>query len=568
VNTYQRKKYTIVGIRATPSEGYELSHWTLDGKNEGNKNPYYLTIQHDHEIVAYFQKKSEEYNLTISTNGFGYTSLKNGAYSYQKGSQVTIKATPLEISRFHRWYVYNYTYVSKFDSSSSLNIIMDRNHSLIAYFTEKPLNNTITFQVQNQNKNPISDTIIHSIYTPEKQEQIELITLSNGLARTGQIYPGTYIFNINKTRYNSESIEITLQYGEHKTFTLTLFEEVVDIELHVKDSNGHYLDNVTVFSIQEPVGQETISGTTNEKGVIRFEDVKPGSYMFTIQNPQIENKTIQLRMQPGDEDEYYFDESVNAFCNLVIRVEDSKGIALEDVMIKTLKHPSNQIGIHQVFDHEILLPKLFLGEYVFEFSKEGYIKKNITRLLNARETYKLTPIILEKEKRTNLESLVLIVSAIAIASILSYIGLKYYRKAKSIHIEQELQKIEQTIPETEQVIISEDERLIKQIDEQEPEQPLEQDKILTKLEGFELIWDNIVKLQGEVFYTKTGLPFTYVIEDIEWVYTSRSKYPMEKKELKEAFKMMPVSKPSELKKVVDSTSYAWGILNDKRILSK
>lgn len=81
------------------------------------------------------------------------------------------------------------------------------------------------------------------------------------------------------------------------------------------------------------------------------------------------------------------------------------------------------------------------------------------------------------------------------------------------------------------------------------------------------IWNIIVKLEGEVFYTATGLRFTYkVISDhqIQPYREGKARWKLSKNLFEKALKFSKYSGTEFSKKIIGA-SYVAGILNDKRI---
>jgi len=66
--------------------------------------------------------------------------------------------------------------------------------------------------------------------------------------------------------------------------------------------------------------------------------------------------------------------------------------------------------------------------------------------------------------------------------------------------------------------------------------------VLKLKKTFETIWQNIISSEGIEFYIKTGLSFTYEIQDKDWVYISRSKYPISKDEFEKCYTRTPEKK--------------------------
>ncbi len=81
------------------------------------------------------------------------------------------------------------------------------------------------------------------------------------------------------------------------------------------------------------------------------------------------------------------------------------------------------------------------------------------------------------------------------------------------------------------------------------------------------LWNKIVELEGETFYTATGLEFTYeVIDDhrIQPYRNGKTRWVLSKNLFDKAMKF-PKYSGSEFSNAIIGSSYVAGILNDKRI---
>ncbi|MDR3276265.1 MAG: hypothetical protein LBT11_03470 [Treponema sp.] len=83
------------------------------------------------------------------------------------------------------------------------------------------------------------------------------------------------------------------------------------------------------------------------------------------------------------------------------------------------------------------------------------------------------------------------------------------------------------------------------------------------------IWKKIIKYEGEVFYTITGLPFSYRIDN-DSIIPIRNGLEINRKipktDIEKTMAMWPISGPSEISSTIQGPSYVYGILSDKRIL--
>ncbi|MFH0850935.1 MAG: hypothetical protein V1924_08365 [Candidatus Bathyarchaeota archaeon] len=81
---------------------------------------------------------------------------------------------------------------------------------------------------------------------------------------------------------------------------------------------------------------------------------------------------------------------------------------------------------------------------------------------------------------------------------------------------------------------------------------------------FDEVWKRISVRAGDVFFTKTGLRFTYKVED-DKVIISRARYKVSKNDLRRAYEMSPLGGPSQLSSAVRGPTYVWAILHDARV---
>jgi uncharacterized repeat protein (TIGR02543 family) len=126
---------TEVTIEAIPYADYGFSHWSGDiPQGYENDNPLTITVDSDKYIKANFvQLKCE---LTVSSGTGGTTDPAPGSYTYDTGTQVTIRALPNTGYQFSGW---------TGDASGTTNpitITMDSNKSITAIFTVTPTTET------------------------------------------------------------------------------------------------------------------------------------------------------------------------------------------------------------------------------------------------------------------------------------------------------------------------------------------------------------------------------------------------------------------------------------------
>jgi hypothetical protein len=80
----------------------------------------------------------------------------------------------------------------------------------------------------------------------------------------------------------------------------------------------------------------------------------------------------------------------------------------------------------------------------------------------------------------------------------------------------------------------------------------------------DVVWFRLRQHEGENFHTVSNLPFTYSIEDNQFV-PSRTKYHIGKSDFAKALDSYPLTKVSDIGNLVRGGSYVFAVLTDKRI---
>jgi len=89
--------------------------------------------------------------------------------------------------------------------------------------------------------------------------------------------------------------------------------------------------------------------------------------------------------------------------------------------------------------------------------------------------------------------------------------------------------------------------------------------------NIESVWKNILKNEGEKFYTKTGIEFVYSLLDVDSILPKNVKgsrlLPITKETVEKVIaEYMPLEYPSQLQDKFYAPSYIYAILKDKRIV--
>ncbi len=134
--SYTHVEGTTVKVTAIPDSGYNFNHWMLDGV-EYTTNPINVLMDTNHSLTAYFSEEAppppETYKLTVSSTIGGTTNPPSGVHEYDVGTTVTVTATPENGYYFNHWEL-----DSAAKTENPINIVMDKDHTLLAVFSVTP----------------------------------------------------------------------------------------------------------------------------------------------------------------------------------------------------------------------------------------------------------------------------------------------------------------------------------------------------------------------------------------------------------------------------------------------
>jgi len=132
---YEYDEGTQVVVSATPNAGYTFRGWIIDDVPSGEVNPYTITMDKAHEIVAGFLEEASppKYELVITASSGGTTNPTTGTYQFDSGTIVTVLATAGISYIFRHWLVDGVT-----DIANPIQVTMNKNISLHAVFEIPP----------------------------------------------------------------------------------------------------------------------------------------------------------------------------------------------------------------------------------------------------------------------------------------------------------------------------------------------------------------------------------------------------------------------------------------------
>jgi len=101
-----------------------------------------------------------------------------------------------------------------------------------------------------------------------------------------------------------ESVNLAVNYVAdvlHTLYTASVPQQTLcNIEIRVADEEGTELDGAAVSSTSQPTGQDPLTGTTDEGGMVAFAGVKDGTYEFTIRKSDYEDGTVSATASSGE----------------------------------------------------------------------------------------------------------------------------------------------------------------------------------------------------------------------------------------------------------------------------
>ena len=78
------------------------------------------------------------------------------------------------------------------------------------------------------------------------------------------------------------------------------------------------------------------------------------------------------------------------------------------------------------------------------------------------------------------------------------------------------------------------------------------------------VWKRICALEGEMFQTKTGRPFTFTVSG-DVLRVSRTDYNLSKGNFAKGLEAAPFDGPIAVQNLVRGPAYVWAILHDARV---
>jgi len=270
-------RHIFLGWKSTSIGGYT-----------GTGNPGEVLINND--IVETAEWKTQYY-LTITQNDGGTLSPASGWYD--AGTEVTITSKPNLNYSFDQWVG---TGLGSYSGSEfSDKIVMNNPVKEEGIFL--PFLSDLKIYVKDIDGNPMIYVTIISTIQPMGQNSIFGITDSNGSLTFNIIRSGSYTFSVSKNGYLTKSEYITVNAGKNTEFTSTIEKEYGILNISVKTTDGNPINEVTITSLSQPLGEKGISGITSSDGFLVFNKILTGDYVIQATKKGYISKSLSVNIE-------------------------------------------------------------------------------------------------------------------------------------------------------------------------------------------------------------------------------------------------------------------------------
>jgi len=192
------------------------------------------------------------------------------------------------------------------------------------------------------------------------------------------------------------------------------------LNIFVQDRDGAPISGADVTSISQPDGQQALNGSSDDDGLLTFNEIKIGNYMFEISKIGYITKTMSVSIITEE------------ITDIIIRLEEKIELGILKIMIIdyndnplsgsiviSTSQPNGQPILQGTTDSDgiVLFKNITFGNYIIQATKNGYKTEIWTGNITNREIKEVT-IIMEKEQKFPIE---IIVSGSIFVSLLFYL---------------------------------------------------------------------------------------------------------------------------------------------------
>lgn len=281
----------------------------------------------------------------------------------------------------------NYTLsveVYGYKSSGRIETIIDSEEEVATIKLSPITTGSVSISVVDEDGYFIPNTVV-SIDGPNSYHA-ELTTNAIGMAMISDLEAGEYTFSVKADGYVEYSQTVAIE--ANKTNFVDIILEEIDIgsaEITVTDEDGNALSGATVI-----LSDNTL--TTDENGVVRFDDLLAGEYSMVVSKDGYDSKTIQFVVEKDSTTKVKLalNKTITTG-NIKLTVSNENGKALKDVSVT--------IGENSFMTDEngqVVVNDLEAGDYVVKMSKDGYVTKELPITISARATVEVNATLIKE----------------------------------------------------------------------------------------------------------------------------------------------------------------------------
>ena len=291
------------------------------------------------------------------------------------------------------------------------------------------LTGNLSVVVRDQEGVPVGGVSVMSFSQPIGQQSLNGITDVDGSLVFSDIYAGEYVFQMSKTGYETVSELVTVVEGVTTALAIPFGGLYGDLSVVVRDQEGVPVGGVSVMSVSQPIGQQSLNGTTDVDGSLAFSDIYAGEYVFQVSKEDYAVREEPVMIHPGGISELYLNiERMVQFGNIKMVVQDENANLLRDVLVISTLQLSDEDPLNGTTNSEgfVIFSNINVGNYVLQVSGKGYKKASLdVTVVNGITTNE--SIILQKENS-------LIVPATIFISLIVVLAVSIIKKDSIISI--------------------------------------------------------------------------------------------------------------------------------------
>lgn len=264
--------------------GWKFEKWEVDGTFYSDEPQVNLLMDGNKTAQAFFSPVPPLTIEMLYSSGQGTTLPANGVHQYKQGAMLSIEAFPESGWEFSHWEKNG----TQFSNDNPSIVSVEDADTYKAIFVEGQTNN-ITFQIQDNQGNPISNA------------QIRLNEIDNPIGNYtfNNLYPGQYHYSIVAQDYIPDGGDLILSYeNTNETVLLVLSgEETFDFTFEIVTTTGTPINDATIIlnGYANPQGNYLFTGFPADDYDVRILSDSYQTYESVVSiNEEELSKTVVL----------------------------------------------------------------------------------------------------------------------------------------------------------------------------------------------------------------------------------------------------------------------------------